>query len=110
MTDLVEVLAQATRADLFDERDAPENQNPTMQNYYRAIIDNHKSLMRNTLDAIAAAGYRVVPVEPTPEMLDAGWVKADAEWIGGARNLPREEIAQLWLAMLAAAPKSTTGG
>lgn len=85
MTDLAEVLAQATRADLFDEAAAPNNQGATMQNYYRAIIDNHRHLMRNTLDAIAAAGYRVVPIDPTREMFDAG--QAYLKSAGGSRGL-----------------------
>ena len=59
-------------------------------------------------------GWRLVPIEPTKEMLDAGLKrKAQARWIDGASVLrartenlrPAEEIAALqWEAMLAATP------
>lgn len=59
-------------------------------------------------------GWRLVPIEPTKEMLDAGLKrKAQARWIDGASVLrartenlrPAEEIAALqWDAMLAVSP------
>ena len=59
-------------------------------------------------------GWKLVPIEPTKEMLDAGLKrKAQARWLDGAlvlrartENLrPAEEIAALqWEAMLAATP------
>ena len=47
--------------------------------------------------------------EPTEEMLLAGWVRADAEWIGGARDLPQPEIARLWDALIDAALSAKSG-
>ena len=59
-------------------------------------------------------GWKLVPIEPTKEMLDAGLKrKAQARWLDGTlvlrartENLrPAEEIAALqWEAMLAATP------
>jgi len=68
---------------------------------------------RAILTALEKSGYRVVPVEPTEAMLTAGYVggpdddapihELEAHWA----TLSPEDI---WPAMLAAAPKITTGG
>lgn len=54
--------------------------------------------------AAEAAGYKLVPVEPTQEMLDAATQEMlDASW--------DEPIGQVeWKAMIEAAPKLTEGG
>jgi len=50
------------------------------------------------LEALAAAGYVIVPREPTEAMLEAGALTEDLD-IGFA-----EQGANLWRAMIAAAP------
>ena len=49
------------------------------------------------LAALAAAGYAVVPVEPTKEMLEAEM----RTWVDGGTEI--ENIVASWHAMLAAA-------
>lgn len=58
------------------------------------ILDAH-----NALAAIEKAGHRIVPVEPTKKMNDAGWLTEDHDGWDGPRDC--------WDAMLAAAPKVT---
>ena len=57
-------------------------------------------LARASITAIEAAGYRVVPVEPTEEMADAG---TDARWQSVIRDA--NNVREIWTAMLSAAPK-----
>ena len=86
MTDLVEVLARAISGRIYgDER--IEHALPHTQEKMRQCA-------RSALTALESAGYRVVPVEPTPEMKWAMFEQGDIS-INGYR------------CALAAAPKVT---
>lgn len=57
-------------------------------------------------ERLAAAGYVIVPAEPTEEMVEAGddaveWDSLDA----GGWHIIGADAAEIWKAMLAAAPK-----
>jgi hypothetical protein len=64
--------------------------------------DELPPLANAVADAILAAmeawGYAVVPLEPTPEMIDAGWDS-------GGGDIPRSWLATPYRAMLAARPR-----
>lgn len=84
MSDLVEVLRDA----ILGEAICVENG-----------IANGEEIARACLAALESAGYRVVPVEPTQEMLIAAREAANQSYI------PNGSWA--WEIMLAAAPKVT---
>ena len=65
--------------------------------YARAAIAAHKS-------AIEAQGLRIVPVEPTDRMIDAGHEKVICPAYVNAELCEAEDV---WSAMLTAAPKHT---
>lgn len=66
--------------------------------------DDARELARAALQAALTTGdYVLVPVEPTEEMIEAGW-KAD----GLDVNDP--QLDQVWRFMLAAHPKTKEGG
>jgi hypothetical protein len=58
------------------------------------------------LAAIRAAGWAVVPVEPTPEMTRWGIEGADIRWSAASLSecLIDDEVSSIYRAMLAAAP------
>lgn len=103
MSDLVEIGVEAmheARARHFGEREVsrPEERGELYRAYMAAI-----------LTAIEKAGYRIVPVIPTPEMLQAGTDKdpnADVSSTYGYA-VAVNSIADTWEHMLAAAPKAT---
>lgn len=57
-------------------------------------------------DALRGApeGFRLVPVEPTDEMIEAGWDSA-SDYIGEHRRI--DSLGTAWSAMLAVAPAAT---
>jgi hypothetical protein len=86
MTDLTEVLAR------IDAQLADEPFDDVSRAKYCADV-------RARLAALDAAGYQIVPKEPTDEMLYAA--QHESEIV----SLPPEENHEIWIAMLAAAPK-----
>lgn len=54
------------------------------------------------IDAFTAAGFAVVPIEPTERMKDIGLVTADLDPV---KTLSGRRLAVIWKAMLSAAPK-----
>jgi hypothetical protein len=58
------------------------------------------------LAAIRAAGWAVVPVEPTPQMARCGIEGADIRWSAASLSecLTDDEVSSIYRAMLAAAP------
>lgn len=60
------------------------------------------------LALISPAGEVVVPVEPTPEMIEAGY--PDANWTrDDCPDQARKSAAKCWAAMLSAAPRGMEG-
>ena len=55
--------------------------------------------MRAALLALESSGWRVVPIEPTEEMIDAGYMKAAIDLVSG-------EVSEIYTAMLSASPNS----
>jgi len=55
--------------------------------------------------ALSAAGWVVVPVEPTPRMVDRGLVRADIDWRAASEDeaLSDDEARRIYRAMIAAA-------
>lgn len=67
-------------------------------------IDVARHMMRAALEAAKAAGWQLVPVEPTEVMADAG---VD-DYVGGlGRCVTPGDAANTWGAMIAAAPDPT---
>lgn len=71
-----------------------------------ALREDWRRIILAALSALEAAGYRVVPVEPTEAMCEAGensgflmWSPEPGEGLDGA------DMETAWTAMLAAAPK-----
>jgi hypothetical protein len=58
------------------------------------------------LAALSAAGWVVVPVEPTPHMVNRGLVRADIDWRAASEDeaLSDDEARRIYRAMIAAAP------
>jgi len=103
MTDLIETVARAI-ADRHDNYEwdmrpgnhGPHNNEPMPK---EAFIDE----ARAAIHAIEAAGYRIVPVEPTEEMLKNGDL-----CLMGCRDDYGESCyggRHVWAELLAAAPK-----
>ena len=92
-----DALIEAVARGMLKLADLPENE---------FMIASYKRAARNALSAIEANGYRVVPVEPTPEMIKA----ASVPW-GNEVNFTATEFGTYspdqWSAMLSAAPKLT---
>jgi hypothetical protein len=105
MSDVVEIVARALCPEATDETNrltGDDGMNyPAGEPHWKAHIDDAKGLF----SALDAAGYAVVPKEPTPEMIEAwdsaapGPVSDDAAWTN--ENCARAD----YVAMLAAAPK-----
>lgn len=87
MDDLRETIKDAIRdnIELFDS------------DLYGASISGHEEATTAVLAAIEASGYKIVPVEPTEEMMDAGLPHIPL--IGEA---DRHNVADVWEAMLTA--------
>jgi hypothetical protein len=64
---------------------------------------------RAAFAAIEAAGHRVVPVEPTEVMLDAGGssIIRPSIYMGGTPPGAKRRAREIWAAMLAAAKETT---
>lgn len=100
MTDaLVEAVALAT---LRTEYGLPECDPCTLP----IARHRHRNNATAALQAIEAAGYRVVPVEATEGMVSAG---EDAVLDYSDRLLGDEEVKLAWSAMLSAAPRVGEG-
>lgn len=70
-----------------------------------SIKDDYRDYARAALAAVEAAGYRVVPVEPTAEMIRAALVEADRHgYLALKGYFTDDEATFCWRAMLAAAP------
>ncbi len=69
----------------------------------RAMFSN-ETAARCTIERLEAAGFAVVPVDPTPAMTQAGAAKSDATDMrteyGYAISI--DEITDVWLAMVGA--------
>lgn len=104
--DLVEVLARA----IYDEAEKPKNSDGGHVSDYgfhggQTCLDGNWDLndfVRAGLAALEAEGYRVVPVEPTQQMVDQSWVYAVE-----VDMIPLTATRRVWASMLAAAPKVT---
>lgn len=61
------------------------------------------------LSALTAAGYAVVPREPTPHMVNRGLVRADIDWRAASEDeaLSDDEARRIYRAMIAAAQEAT---
>lgn len=59
--------------------------------------------------ALSAAGYAVVPREPTPHMVNRGLVRADIDWRAASEDeaLSDDEARRIYRAMIAAAQEAT---
>lgn len=55
--------------------------------------------------ALSAAGWAVVPVEPTPHMVNRGLERADIDWRAASEDeaLSNDEVRRIYRAMIAAA-------
>lgn len=108
MSDLVEVLALHVKAELKKQvggkpllgRESDWYSEPNA-----GSIDL-TDIVRSCFAALEASGYRVVPVEHTNEMEDAGVNALDAA-MDCENNVKREHLVAAYRAMLAAAPKVT---
>ena len=105
---LVEKIARAVRADLYEEAESPHNQTGVLRDFYALKIANHELLMKNTLAAIDSSGtHVVVPVEPTEEMAAGGSAVILATWVS-SDGFDEEGIAdefEVYRAMISARPK-----
>lgn len=103
--DLVEAVARETRPDLYAEAADPLFvSTEVMREFYHHTISRHESLIRRVFTAIEARGLRIVPVEPTDRMIDAGHEKVICPAYVNAELCEAEDV---WSAMLTAAPKHT---
>lgn len=109
MTDVTEVLARAIREEIV--RQYRENERascPAGAAYYEEHISPELTAGAG-LAALDAAGYQIVPKEPTDLMGAAGLKsytdKTDPDYIAGN---PSKWMKPAYRAMLAAAPKSTS--
>lgn len=96
MTDLVEVLATTI---VVEARE------------FLGVVENSRDVVKAQLAALESSGYRLVPIEPTKEMIEEGdgaleWDSSDATGHWFVRYHPGD-AAKSWGAMLAAAPKIT---
>lgn len=104
MTTLIETVARAIW-------DAERNTLPALFSHKFSDCELSQILARAALSAIEAAGYRVVPLEPTDEMCmaahqrTAGWLHLDRHGAGLTQALMKANLR--YKAMLAAAPKVT---
>lgn len=97
MSDLVEIVARANYEKVMRDSTAESWEDAhgvTRAAFRQAVVD--------FIIAIEKAGYRIVPVEPTPEMENA----ADAclSYCEECKNGTSHPVV-IWPAMLAAAPK-----
>ena len=93
---LIETMARAMFLDDEQDESSWENANGLAKQIYA-------SNARAAIAAAEAAGWKLVPVEPTEAMMDAGlcgWQTAPADAYVG------EVVARVYPAMLAAAPKA----
>lgn len=96
MSDLVEIGVEAmheARAQHFGEH---------KPNRYEERGELYRAYMAAIITAIEKAGHRIVPVEPTLKMQCHG-LGADMKGFRG-----ETPVREIYLAMLAAAPKATT--
>lgn len=101
MTDaLVEAVALAT---LRTEYGLPECDPCTLP----IAMHRHRNNATAALQAIEAAGYRVVPVEASQQMLEAAYDASS--WAGLAPDGIAAEHRNVWSAMLSAAPRVGEG-
>ena len=73
--------------------------------YFPGEDGHHDELAQAMLDALAAAGYAVVPIEPTEAMLQGGGRAYDypSTFMGGASKQSLKTIPRIYSAMIAAA-------
>jgi len=98
--ELVEIVARALDPWAFSEPYGPG----------KALgQDQARDKARAVLDVIEASGRKIVPVEPTEEMLEAGVYAVDDFLHGANATAPSstETERHCWAAMLSASPKVT---
>lgn len=69
------------------------------------LLDSYKNSVRAALSAIEANGFRVVPVEPTVAMIEAGIEHRECTGPSGTRWA--SPVTFIYTAMLSAVPKLT---
>ncbi len=69
------------------------------------VSDYYRDIARACLSEIEAAGYAVVPVEPSEEMLKTCWSHSVHSEGDGGGWINEEDAAENWSAMLAASRK-----
>jgi hypothetical protein len=118
MSDLVEIGAKVIGDATFTYNGQPETIRSAIWGIFGtstrglALVE---ALLKNAaeahLAAIEKAGHRIVPVEPTKEMIEAGYDMQVADWPPRWSDdgcTPEKYTAQnIWPAMLNAAPKVT---
>lgn len=103
MTDLVETMARAAWK-FENEAHGCDGVESGFRWDFGSNADNYRASARAQLAELEAAGYRVVPVEPTEAMADAGYSVANGCVSGD--TAPDSEIAEkTWEVMLSAAPR-----